>query len=257
MNSKISLFTLLLVSRVSVTSYTQNFYSELAQRLWKNESGCSYEKLVWWNEGEPFMSLGIGHFIWYAKDEDYPFTQTFPELLTFLEKKGYTLPCWLADTKMACPWTQRNQVVQAKDKRLEELRSFLKKTMVAQAEYIVQRYEKNMQAIVKAIPVEQQEEVKKSIQLITATPQGLYALLDYVHFKGEGTNPKERYNGKGWGLVQVLLEVDTELVHKQPCVAFAQAAQKVLEQRVALSPKERNEKRWLAGWLNRVSRYAA
>lgn len=36
----------------------------LADKIWRNESGRDVTKLVWWNRGEHFASLGIGHFIW-------------------------------------------------------------------------------------------------------------------------------------------------------------------------------------------------
>ncbi|MDX8395917.1 MAG: hypothetical protein R8K22_05850, partial [Mariprofundaceae bacterium] len=80
-------------------------------------------------------------------------------------------------------------------------------------------------------------------------------LIDYVNFKGEGTNPNERYQGQGWGLLQVLQNMDTERAKQHANLAFSDAAEKVLTQRVALSPIERNEQRWLAGWLKRIQTY--
>ena len=37
--------------------------------------------------------------------------------------------------------------------------------------------------------------------------------------------------------------------------AFAEGAARVLQRRVELSPPERNEQRWLPGWMNRVDTY--
>lgn len=231
------------------------FCTELGTRIWRNESGCSVEKLVWWNEGEAFMSLGIGHFLWYPKTCNAPFTQTFPELLLFLQQKGHTIPSWINDSKMYCPWTERSQVVGVADKRLDELRTFLHTTIADQAEFIVHRYKQAVDKIVKSAPLEQQDIVKDNMQLIAATPGGLYALIDYVNFKGEGTNPKEHYDNKGWGLLQVLVAVDKKLVQTNPCLAFASSAEKILKQRIENSPKERNEQRWLSGWMNRIATY--
>src|SRR5690606_37756795 len=84
-------------------------------------------------------------------------------------------------------------------------------------------------------------------------PLGLYALIDYVHFKGEGTNPAERYQGEGWGLLQVLQNMPAHSA--APLDAFAASARTVLSQRVANAPAERREDRWLQGWHNRVSTY--
>ncbi len=39
---------------------------------------------------------------------------------------------------------------------------------------------------------------------MAASPNGVYALVDYVNFKGEGTLATERYQDHGWGLLQVL-----------------------------------------------------
>jgi len=84
---------------------------------------------------------------------------------------------------------------------------------------------------------------------------GYYALIDYVNFKGEGTKPEERYQGKGWGLLQVLQNMKVQ--DEDVLGAFAAAADRVLTRRVALSPPERNEIRWLAGWRKRIATYTA
>ena len=52
--------------------------------------------------------------------------------------------------------------------------------------------------------------------------RGLYVLLDYTNFKGEGTLKSERYKGQGWGLLQVLEHMDPQESNKQK--AFAQSA---------------------------------
>ena len=38
-------------------------------------------------------------------------------------------------------------------------------------------------------------------------------------------------------------------------VAFADAATRVLERRVANAPSDRREERWLAGWVRRIETY--
>lgn len=257
---KILYFGALLVSFLVYTKeltidYSPAFYTELATRIWRNEAGGSVEKLVWWNEGEAFVSAGIGHFLWYPREKTAPFTQTFPDVLRFLQKKGNKLPAWINEQDMSCPWNARSQVVGAADKRLQELRMFLHTTIADQAEFIVNRYTKATQSILKSLCRDERQRMENHMRLIGATPQGLYALIDYVNFKGEGTNPKERYNNQGWGLLHVLRALDTKLVNENPCKAFAQAAEKILRQRVRNAPKERHEERWLAGWLNRIATY--
>ena len=84
------------------------------------------------------------------------------------------------------------------------------------------------------------------------TPYGLYALIDYVHFKGTGLAASERYQGEGWGLLQVLVELQGVEANLDN---FVIAATRVLERRVANAPVERREQRWIAGWKNRLQTY--
>ena len=55
------------------------------------------------------------------------------------------------------------------------------------------------------------------------------------------------YKGEGWGLMQVLLAMEGKSV-----AAFARAAEKQLTRRTVNNPPD---KRWLKGWINRVSKY--
>ena len=41
-----------------------------------NECGEKLDLIVCWNKGEDFMSLGLGHFIWYQKDKDNRFEES-------------------------------------------------------------------------------------------------------------------------------------------------------------------------------------
>ena len=84
--------------------------------------------------------------------------------------------------------------------------------------------------------------------------QGCYALIDYVNFKGEGILETERYKGRGWGLMQALAGMTGNQEGAAPD-EFAEAAASVLRERVENSPPDRHERRWLAGWLNRVATY--
>ena len=90
---------------------------------------------------------------------------------------------------------------------------------------------------------------------LSTTTQGMYCLVDYVNFKGEGTKTSERYNGHGWGLLQVLEEMQGQPTGRAATAEFAQAAAAVLTRRVNNAPAARGEKRWLPGWLNRCRTY--
>jgi len=112
------------------------------------------------------------------------------------------------------------------------------------------------QALLKMVEVGQSNAEKQKIEQqfhrVAASPNGWYALIDYVNFKGEGIKESERYQGKGWGLAQVLLAMDTS---GNALADFRDAVKQVLSQRVQLSPPERNEQRWLKGWLKRIETY--
>ena len=113
------------------------------------------------------------------------------------------------------------------------------------------RLEQALPKMLAAAPAAERENVKANFYRVAAQPLGFYALMDYVNFKGEGISPTERYNGQGWGLLQVL-----ETMSGGPALpAFAAAADQVLTRRVKNSPPARNEVKWLPGWRNRLKTY--
>ena len=84
-------------------------------------------------------------------------------------------------------------------------------------------------------------------------PQGAYILIDYINFKGDGITPSERYQGKGWGLYQVLTRMDPK--DPDPRHAFAVAARKVLTRLIRIAPPERRLLRFKKGWFRRLDTY--
>ncbi|TNE98577.1 MAG: hypothetical protein EP328_04565, partial [Gammaproteobacteria bacterium] len=77
---------------------------------------------------------------------------------------------------------------------------------------------------------------------------------DYVNFKGEGIAPAERYQGKGWGLLQVLLNM--EAASDRPALdKFREAASYVLTRRAQNAENPIERERWLPGWLRRLESY--
>ena len=81
-------------------------------------------------------------------------------------------------------------------------------------------------------------------------------MIDYVNFKGDGSLTTERYNGVGWGLLQVLAGMRDAAAGPPAAIEFAASAKRVLTRRIATSPPTRGEQRWLAGWHNRCDTYA-
>ncbi len=228
--------------------------SALAARIWRNESGGDVDKILWWNPGEAFVSAGIGHFIWYPSGARGPFHESFPEMLAFLSSRSVPLPGWLAqDTARGCPWSTREEFLhQRNGPRATELRRVLTDTTALQAEFMVARLDSALDKIIAAVPANQAPVIASRFCALAALPVGRYALVDYVNFKGEGTKLGERYAGQGWGLAQVLEEMNGG---SPANVDFAEAAARVLERRVQNAPGERREQRWLQGWLRRVDSY--
>jgi hypothetical protein len=236
------------------TRPTVSDYGWIAFRIYQNETGGDTDKLVHWNAGEDFPSLGIGHFIWFPTGVDAPFDESFPAMAAYVIERSKTCapaPEWLiALDPFDAPWPDRETFESVRDSdRVQSLRNWLIATMPLQAEYIVDSFNRRW----SALQLPDKGVLDARLKRLLATPEGTYAVIDYINFKGIGTNPRERYRGEGWGLVQVLRDIDDEI---DSVAAFASAAGQRLSQRVELSPPERNEARWLPGWLRRVGAYA-
>ena len=227
---------------------------EIGKKIWMNECGGTVEGLTSWNDGEEFPSLGIGHFIWYPEGMEGPFEESFPKLLKFLTEQGAELPVWV-ETSPDCPWKTKEEFMgDFHDEHLSDLRDFLKDTVALQARFMAMRLEQALPKILATLHEVERDGVRRQFYRVTKTPQGLYALMDYVNFKGEGVNPKERYKGQGWGLLQVLERMKGS-EGKAPVEEFITEASFVLTRRVQNSPPERGEARWLEGWKKRLQTY--
>ena len=228
----------------------------LGDRVFANECNRKFSCLTSWNEGEDFPSLGIGHFIWYKQQQNERFEETFPSLLAFYKKHGYELPSWLEALENSdAPWQNREQFLADLDsQRMRQLRDFLGSTTELQVLFIVERLHGSTADLFRGLEPPVRRAVETSFYEVanSQTPYGMYALIDYVHFKGTGISASERYQGEGWGLLQVLLELQGSVANLND---FVTAATRVLERRVANAPIQRKEQRWIAGWTNRLQTY--
>ena len=226
----------------------------VGRRIWQNECSGTVAGLTSWNAGEDFASLGIGHFIWYPQGGSGPFEESFPPLVAFFNARGIATPSW---TRGACPWPTKAAFEADKNgPRQQELRGLLSQTVRQQTEFIMARMERALPKMLAAVPTSERGRVSGMFQSLRMTQEGTFCLIDYVNFKGEGTSPKERYQGEGWGLLQVLSDMGRSPRRDTAWnVQFAGAAKRVLSRRVANAPPERKERRWLAGWHNRCEGY--
>lgn len=226
--------------------------SRIGKKVWQNECNGTISGLTSWNAGENFASLGIGHFIWYPRDQRGPFEESFPKFIDFIPRAG--VPAWLQGAA-PCPWNSRAEFQRAQDSaRMQELRQFLARTVNLQAQFLAHRLQEALPKMLAETAPANRANVQQQFERVAGSARGRYALVDYVNFKGEGILPSERYRGQGWGLLQVLEEMRSD--PSDASDEFARAAKTVLTRRVNNAPRERHESRWLSGWLKRITSYS-
>lgn len=227
---------------------------KIGDKIWKNECNGRFEGLTSWNVGENFGSFGIGHFIWYPEGKQEGFQESFPDLLVYLQSRGVTLPIWLQKAQ-GNPWGNRESFyAHFTSHEMAALRQLLFETRDLQAEFIALRLEKALPKLTEKLTENEKQKILKIYGKLVNHPKGLFAMIDYVNFKGEGLSSSEGYMGQGWGLLQVLQKMPSS--SRDVIAEFITAAIAVLTLRVENSPPERNESRWLQGWTNRVNSYA-
>ena len=247
---KIILFLVLMFN--SFGEIPQNQLDKVAELIFNNEASGKKEGLIVWNNGEEFISLGIGHFIWYPKDYNGVFQESFPDLQEHLVKRGYVLPKLL--NFIDAPWNNKEEYLAARSTDdYKDAIEFLYNTKEVQMELIGMRAEKALQEILKY--TDKPDEIEKAFYDVYTSPFGIYPLIDYVNFKGEGIKASEQYNNQSWGLLQVLEIVAANKENISPIDKFVLGAKFVLKRRVDNSDPARNEAKWLPGWNKRIDTY--
>ena len=253
------LFSTLFATEIKLTEKQANY---IAEKVWQNEGAGKDKYLVWWNKGEDFASLGIGHAIWFPKGHTEKFREVFPMMIAFMRKRDVEMPSWLTP-ESDFPWQTKEAFFEAKKEKTKqymEIFDFLKSTFSYQAEFMAQRLSQALPQMLETIEdSSKQERIKKRFYEVmhntdgSVNERGLYVLLDYTNFKGEGTLKSERYNGEGWGLLQVLDHMKPKESNKLK--AFAESASAMLSRRIGNSPPARGEERWRKGWNVRLDTY--
>lgn len=229
--------------------------AKIGQKIWQNECAGSVDGLTTWNGGEEFPSLGIGHFIWYPAGFKGRFEESWPSFVAFAKKSGARIPAVALERHS--PWNTKAEFRKDfKGVRMSALRAWLAGSVGLQTDFIIARSRAAMPKILAAAPASEKDRIAANYQKVAASAQGTYALIDYVNFKGDGTQTAERYNGYGWGLMQVLGGMKDVPVGAPAAVEFSASAKRILSRRIANSPDARGEKRWEEGWHNRCGSYA-
>lgn len=226
----------------------------VAERIFQNETGGVRNNLVDWNDGENFPSLGIGHFTWFkASGGRRGFGDSLPDMVAYYRQQGIQLPKLLSEFRYS-PWSSKSELMAKKangDKDIQELIAFFDNTRDVQVMFIYERLKGSLDKMLEASS--NKENLRNQFDRMVNTPNGLYALIDYVNFKGEGLKGVSSYNNIAWGLRQVLENMKGTAVGQSALVEFSNSAKDVLARRVRNAP--RNERRWLQGWYNRVDTY--
>ncbi len=220
----------------------------IGEKIWQNEK---LDQLITWNQGEEAPSLGIGHFKWYPKEIERTQKNDFLALLVEIEKYR-DIPVWLKN-QVFPPWQSRDAFIQNKHyTKTQELRILLRETLVEQVRLAAYQLEADLPLIIKEIknPFSKRH-VRENFYRMVNYENGIYPLIDYVIFMGNGTSPIERYNELGWGLAQVLEHMPEKT--PDPLAAFANSAQEMLIRRAQNSPTD--EESSIEKWIKRLHTY--
>lgn len=227
----------------------------IGRKIWQNESGGSVNGLTAWNGGEEFPSLGIGHFIWYPVGFKGRFEESWPQFVAFARQQGANPPA-VAQQRHS-HWNSKAEFQREfNGAEMAGLRKWLAANITVQTDYIISRSRGALPKILAAAPASERAKIEANYRKVATTSQGTYALIDYVNFKGDGTQTSERYNGYGWGLMQVLGGMKEVPAGPAAASEFAASSKRVLSRRVSNAPAARNESKWLPGWHNRCDTYA-
>lgn len=237
-------------ARSQTNATAQPDAASLGKRIWANECAGSVQGLVSWNAGEAFPSLGIGHFIWYPAGCHAAFEESFPQFIAYARRQGVQVPAIFLGP---APWPNKAAFLADASGKAQQMRQWLAAHVELQTRFIIARSRASLPGMMARSRVP--AAVQTRYQALARTTQGMYCLVDYVNFKGEGVKDSERYKGQGWGLLQVLEEMKGFPEGRAATAEFSRAASAVLRRRVANAPAGRNEQKWLPGWLNRCATY--
>lgn len=250
-----------LLSSSHVFTLSEKDIRDIGLRIWKNECEGTKEGLTCWKDGENWLSVGIGHCIWFPEQRPPYFIEEFPNLIDFFLKQKRKVPEWLIQANgklIPCPWNSQEEFrKEFLSPRAQELRDFFSRTIDIQALFMVKRLERLAKTgLLKFYNKRTRAHIIKQFNRLIKTPMGAYALIDYLNFKGSGLTPlKENYKGSSWGLIQVLRQMPESYPPDQALTLFVATAKKVLAKRVENAPPERHEEQWIPGWYKRLDSY--
>ena len=244
----------------------------LGYRMWNNYAGGTVDGLTKWDGSDAdheFMYLGIAQNIWLPEGSNSMFQADWPTVAQRLQELGCKIKPWMLN---GCPWTTQEEFdADFNGKKMTWLRTHLSKEKFvrAQAFCIAERLQRTMDpsspdSLLTGLTADQSALVEKNFDFVVNSkdPLGVYALIDYVNFKGEGRlGGTEEFNGQSWGLLQVLLNMQTPAEGASDAdvmKAFVQSAKFTLCQRVInhkLQDPTNNDVQYLDMWVAHLNDY--
>lgn len=221
---------------------------QVAELVYKNETGGNPQYLMFWSAKEPFPSLGIGHFIWFPANYNSSFGNTLPLLIDFYKSKNIKVPKLLQQYN--APWNSKQEFETYKQNNPDEVAEIIKffeKTKHIQVEYMFNRIINSFNNIVQTSS--NKSKVIFQFNRIISQKNGIYLLVDYTNFKGEGATENSIS-----GLRNVLENMKGVKQDATVYYDFANSCKDVLINRVYLS-NNYSETKFLQGWAKRCNSY--
>lgn len=255
----LSLFACFIEAKEPTLQLTNAQAQVVGDKIWNNETTYRFDQpktwsrhelLTFWNQEEPFPSIGIGHFIWPPENYTGPFSEgKFHKVIAYIKSKtSLSIPRALCERY--CPWKTREDFYKNfHSPEMQEIRDFLWNNRGLQLQFMLEHVNKTIRDILAVDP-----SLSDTISALLKEPNGPYTLVDYLNFKLTGLDPKQRYNGQGWGLMQVLQNMKN---HPAPtsCESFSFSARYLLILRVLNSPVDENQHLWIPNWVARTNSY--
>ncbi len=209
---------------------------QIGMQIWQNQ--CSVwdapdtkitssmkQGLTDWDDDSDVATIGMGQYLWYSSDATNRMQEDWPTVAQALQAKGYPIKQWVLGE---CPWdTKEEFMAHFNGHKLTYLRKMLAKkpVIVEQTRCDAERLDAALPKILASVHVDTNltDDQKTTLKAVitkhfnevamTQTPVGLYALMDYVHFRGEGVLQTERIDGDiAWGLRQALTLMNDDVI---------------------------------------------
>lgn len=208
-------------------------YREIGRLIWVNTADPNPCELVRWDETRDCVAMGIGGWAWFPAERAGHADEMFPRFVAFAERQGLKVPKQL---RGAAPWLTTGELAADTSGRKEQLQKWLAGHLDVQARFLIAQVHAALPAMLRKSRMAQ--EVRARFEQLALTPQGLYAMADFLSFMGDGATPGR----PEFGLLQALEEMRPDARAGSPEAEFAYAAAMVLQKQAQQTPPEKAKK---------------